>query len=227
MTKRMKLPVYGFIGIIAATLILTGCIIHVGASDGKGAYTYTDGDDYTSTNKSVKVAKGLTVGEVSSVNGSLSLDDNVTAEEVSNVNGRIRIGDNVTVESVSIVNGSINIGEGFSASEDVSTVNGNINIEQNSNVGASITTVNGDVDLDNVTVAENIVTVNGDIALLNGTIVEGDVRFERKPQRNNRSNRPPTLKVDASSQIRGAIIIYDEVNFEFADPTLMDKVQRR
>jgi len=227
MTKQIKLPIYGFIGLITSLFMLAGCIIHVGASDAKGGYAYASDRDYTSTNKSVKVPSGKSLGEVSSVNGSVTIDDGVTATEVSNVNGRIRIGDNVTVESVSLVNGSIKIGENFSAAGSVETVNGSIDIDEESIVNGNIETVNGDVRLEEVSVAKDIVTVNGDIFLTDGTVIEGDVRFEGKPNKNNWPSRAPTLTVDKTSDIRGKIIIYKDVDFNFADPSMMDKVERR
>jgi DUF4097 and DUF4098 domain-containing protein YvlB len=227
MTKHMKFPIYGFIGLISSLFMLAGCIIHVGASDANGEYSYASDKDYSSTNKSVSVASGKTIGDVSSVNGSISIDDNVTAQEVSNVNGRITIADNVSVESVSIVNGRIKIGENFKSTESVETVNGSIDIEEGSYVGGNIETVNGDVELDNVKVAQDIVTVNGDLFLKNGTIIEGDVRFEGKPSNSNWRKNPPTLNVDEGSKILGKIIIYKDVDFNFADPSMMEKVERR
>lgn len=227
MTKHIKFPIYGFIGLVASMFMLAGCIIHVGASDGNGEYSYTSDKDYSSTNKSVSVASGKNVGDVSSVNGSVTIADGVTAQEVSNVNGRIEIGDNVSVESVSIVNGRISIGDNFKSTGSVETVNGNIDIDEGSQVGDSIETVNGDINLDGVKVAKDIVTVNGDLHLKSGTIIEGDVRFEGKPSNSNWRASSPTLSVDEGAEIRGKIIIYKDVEFKFADPSMMEKVERR
>lgn len=225
MTKHTKLSVYAFITFTVSSIFLAGCVIHVGASD--GSYDYDGKRGYNTTNKSVSVAKGLNVGEVSSVNGSVTLNDSVSAEAVSSVNGRISISDNVSVESVEIVNGRIKIGESFNSSGSIETVNGKISIDQNSVVGGSVETVNGDISLSGVTISNNVESVNGSIYLLEGTLVKGDVVFEGKPNKNNWKNSPPVLKLDANSDIQGNIIVYKEVEFDFANPALLNKVERR
>lgn len=230
MTTKTKLLGYGLIALFSSSLMLSGCIIHVGGHDDgdqENASRRVSNYDYTATNKSVKVSEGLTVKRVSSVNGTVSIEDNVTATHVSNVNGRISIANNVSVDRVKIINGNISIGDGFRAREFVETVNGNISIDEASTVGNNIASVNGNIDLDNVYVGGNIETKNGNVYLLNGTVIEGDVVFAGRPNSNNIRNRPPTLKIDSDSLIKGQIIVYKEVNFEFSDPYLMDKVQKR
>ena len=228
MTTHTRLPVFTFMTAVVSSLMLTGCIIHVGASDSKGGYSYDDGSSYTSTNKSVQVSKGRTVDDVSSVNGSVTIENDVTADEISTVNGRIRIGDGVSASSVEGVNGKIEIGDNFKASESVETVNGSISIEQNSEIEEGVETVNGNITLEGVRVGENLKTKNGSIYLLDNTKVMGDVIFEKKPNQNKSWNQgKPLLKVDKSSNIEGRIIVYTDIEFDFADASLMEKVERR
>jgi DUF4097 and DUF4098 domain-containing protein YvlB len=228
MTTPTKLPVFTFIAVIMSSVMLAGCIIHVGASDKDGGYSYDNGRDYSSTNKSVKVAEGLEVEDISSVNGSVTVSDKVSADEVSAVNGRIRIGDGVSVSSVEGVNGKIDIGSNFSAKESVETVNGNITIDENSRVGKNVETVNGNIKLEGVAVNNNLSTKNGNIYLTNNTVVSGDVIFRGKTNKNQSwKNSPPVLKVDETSDIKGKIIVYRDVEFDFADESMMSKVERR
>ncbi len=227
MTKYTLLPVYTFMGLIVTSVLLAGCVIHVGASDGNGGYSSGNNSSYSSTNKSVSVGEGLNVGDVSSVNGSVTLSNSVIAKEVSSVNGRVKIGDNVTVSSVELVNGKVSIGENFSAAESVETVNGNITIGKKSSVAQNIETVNGNIELTGVSVGQDVETTNGSVYLNDGSVVNGDVIFEGKAKKNNWRNRPPVLKVDANSDIKGKIIIFKEVEFDFADSAMLDKVERR
>jgi acyl-[acyl carrier protein]--UDP-N-acetylglucosamine O-acyltransferase len=228
MTKQTKHSVYAFIGLTVSSVLLAGCVIHVGASDNDGRYSYQDERSLNTSNKSVSVAEGLVVADVSSVNGSVTIKDNVEAQDVSNVNGSIRIGDKVSVASIESVNGSVKTGDHFTASGAVETVNGSIRIEDNSSIAASIETVNGNITLENVSVGQNVVTINGNVHLLDETIIKGDVIFQGKPNNNNTWNkRPPTLKIDADSNIQGKIIVYKEVDFDFANKALMNKVERR
>ncbi|MFC4701220.1 hypothetical protein ACFO4O_13690 [Glaciecola siphonariae] len=228
MTKQIKLPVFAFMALVSSSLLLAGCVIHVGASDDKGGYSYAKERNYSSTNKSVKVAQGVSAGNVSSVNGSVKVEDNASVEEVSNVNGRISIGENVTAADVSVVNGKVSIGKGFTGQGNIETVNGQIKIDSDSSVTGNIETVNGDIELEGVSIGGSVSSTNGDISLLDGSVVNGDVIFEGRPNKNKSwRNKAPTLKVDAGSTIKGKIIIYKDVDFDFADSALMSKVERR
>jgi hypothetical protein len=227
MTNQTRLPVYAFIGLISLSVMLAGCIIHVGARDAGSTFTYSIDDDYSTTNKSVKIPKGSAVQDVSSVNGAVTLADEVTAEELSNVNGSITIGNKVTVRGIETVNGKIQIGDNFSATESIETVNGKIAIGNHGKVSKNIETVNGNIELNKVIVGQDIETTNGSVYLMDESVVQGDVIFEGKPSKNNRNKRPPVLKVDASSTIQGKIIVYKEVEFDFASAELLNKVERR
>ncbi|WP_395339339.1 hypothetical protein PN836_014275 [Ningiella sp. W23] len=240
MKNYLKLPVLGFIAAISSSIMVSGCIIHVGANDLEGGYSFDSetwdsgvSEDesgkrtYSSTNKSIKVGEGKSVGDISSVNGSVKVEDGVSASEVSNVNGRIDIGNNVSVRNVDLVNGRIRIGEDFRSTGSIESVNGEITIDAGGNVGGSVETVNGDIVLKQVDVATNVSTVNGDIDLRNGSVVRGDVVFSGKPNNNSWRQNPPKLSVDASSVIEGNIIVEKEVEFDFDDESLMDKVIRR
>nr|WP_136251225.1 hypothetical protein [Ningiella ruwaisensis] len=213
--------------LVICTFLLASCVIHVGASDAYSKNEQGEGRSYSATNKSVRIDEGLSVSDVSSVNGSVTLESGVQADEVSSVNGKVTIGDRVNVDSVEVVNGRITIGSDFLSEDSVESVNGRISIEENSRVGKNIETVNGDIELEGVTVGRDIITVNGDILLSDGSVVEGDIRFEGKPNNNSYRSKPPVLRIDASSTVKGQIIIYKEVEFDFADEELASKVVRK
>lgn len=228
MRHSSSLTKFALISLVSSSVLLSGCIIHVG-SDGPEFSTIADRSsrDFTKTNKSVTVPSALNVEEVSSVNGSVTIKDRVSATQVSNVNGRVSVGNNVSVESIETVNGSIKIGSDFSSQGNIETVNGALSIKQRSTVGGSVETVNGDINLNNVEISKNITTVNGSIYLKQGSVVNGDIVFRGKPNNNKARYNPPELKIDASSVVNGNIIVYKEVEFDFADASLMDKVIKR
>ena len=221
MIKHTKHSVYGFLLSIFASILLTSFLIQSTANAYDGGKK-----DYTTLNKKVSVDDGVSTDEISSVNGKVDVGDNVTADEVSSVNGKLDIGRGLTANSVSSVNGKIEIGRNATIDRDVEAVNGKIEVGPSSKVGGSVTTVNGAIELVEVEVGSNIETVNGSIYLTDGTIVEGDVIMGGRNSRNNNNwrNKPPKLVVDIASNIKGNIIIYREIDFKFADETLMEKV---
>ncbi|WP_411692430.1 hypothetical protein [Glaciecola sp.] len=226
MITKIRRPIYTFIGITLLSFSLSGCIIHVNAKSNdsdRGDSSYST--DLTTTNKSVRVAEGRTVENISSVNGSVSIDDNVTAERVSNTNGQIKIGDNVKVDSVKAVNGQIKIKEGFVSKGDVSTVNGQIKIGENGQVGGELSTVNGSINIHNVVVEKDIVTVNGHIYLKEGSVVKGDIHFRGNNNNNNRKHTP-VLYISADSNVEGDIILERPVELELENKSLESKVKR-
>ncbi|MGQ8364399.1 hypothetical protein [Glaciecola sp. 1036] len=219
MIKQTKKPVFAFITSIVTLFMVTGCVVHVNAHE-----KHSEKSSYTTVNKKVSVSDGAKADEISSVNGKVSVGDNVSAEEISSVNGKIDIGENLTAEEVSTVNGKITIGEGAKISKSVESVNGKIDISSGSEIDGDIITVNGTVDLDGVTVGGNLESVNGNLTLSKGTVIEGDIIFHWNNNNSSWRNKSPTLTIDSSSTVNGEIVIYHEVNFEFADDSLMQKV---
>jgi DUF4097 and DUF4098 domain-containing protein YvlB len=213
--------------LILTSTLNTGCIIHVN-SDGHGDH---HNGEVSSVFGSLEVGEGKQVGDVSSVNGSVTISDHVNAEDVESVNGDIEIGNNVSADSVETVNGSIEAGHHFFAQGSVNTVNGSISILAVSTVDGDIATVNGDIKLDNVAVGADLETYNGSIYLTNNSVVSGNIVFEARDKNSwgwNRGNeKPPTLKIDGSSNVQGKIILNRKVNLEFDNPALNDKVEQR
>lgn len=213
--------------ITTLTLSFSSCIVHVGGHN-------SDNDkkrEYSSVFGGVEIEKNQRVGDLSSVNGNIELDDGVRAEDVEAVNGNIEMGANVTARDVSTVNGDIKAKQNLSVKGDMSTVNGNISIAANSTVGQDITTVNGDIHLTQSTVNEDIKTQNGSITLTNGSVVEGNIEFESQQGNKwwgdeKREHNPPTLTIDASSDVKGKIILHQVVILEIENPDLLAKVER-
>lgn len=212
----------------ALTVSTSGCIIHVGGNDKNDS----DGIEYSSVFGGVDIAENKRVGDLSSVNGNITIEDNATARDVNAVNGNIEIGNNVTVNDLSTVNGDIQTQNFLSAQRDVSTVNGNITFGENSKVDEDVTTVNGDISLTSTTVGDDITTKNGSISLLKGSVVEGDIEFESQDNSSwwgekSREHNPPTLTIDASSDVKGIIILHQVVILEIDNPAVLAKVERR
>lgn len=205
-------------GIVSAALLLQGCIIKVSA----------DGADVSRVFGSVDVDSGEVVGDVESVNGSISLDDDSQADDVETVNGSIRIRDNVSVRSVETVNGSIRAERGLTSDGSVTTVNGRIELREGSTVGGDVETVNGKIELEGVRVRGSVETVNGDMFLTDGTVIEGDVIFDDRGNWNGWGNRSePRLFVDRGSEIKGRIILYQEVELDIEGGARVGEIVRR
>jgi hypothetical protein len=228
MIKQIRKPVFMFATIMASSIMLSGCIVHVNAKDhGYESRHDLSSDDFSTTNKRVDVPDNTSAGEVSSVNGRLSMGDHVSAERVTNVNGKISIGDHVSVSAVKSVNGKVEIGEHFSATNDVSTVNGAIQINENSEVGGDVNTVNGSIKLTRVKVAQDVVTKNGSIYLNDESVVKGDIVFQEVNQKYySWGNKNPTLSIDESSTVEGYIILKREVTLDIDNEALLSKVKR-
>lgn len=209
-----------------ATTALSGCVIHVG---GKGSGDW-DIKGVSSVFGDVEVSSGKTVSDVSSVNGGVRLHDNVSAQEVDTVNGDIRIGDNVSVTFAETVNGSITTGVSFSSKRSVETVNGDIDILPDGKVGSSVSTVNGDITLKKVSVNGDVNTTNGDIRLYGSSIINGDVIFRRNNDKSwfeDNYVKGQTLFVEKSVKINGDIILERDIELDFENPAMHDKVIKR
>jgi hypothetical protein len=228
MIKQIQKPVFTFAAIIASSIMLSGCIVHVNAKDHGNSSRYeASSNDYSTTNKRVSVPDNTSTGEVSSVNGRLSMGDHVNAGRVKNVNGKIDIGDHVSVAGVKSVNGKIAIGEHFKAENDVTTVNGAIQISSDSEVGGDVSTVNGGIKLAGVKVAQNIITKNGSVYLNEGSVVKGDIIFQEVNQKYySWGNKAPTLSIDEDSVVEGYIILKREVNLDIDNEALLSRVKR-
>lgn len=212
----------------ALTLSTSSCIIHVGGQDNNDH----DKSDYSSVFGGVDVSENKQVGDLSSVNGNITIEDNASARDVDAVNGNIEIGNNVQVHALSTVNGDIQGQTYLSVKRDVSTVNGNITLGADSMVGKDVSTVNGDIYLTQTFVSDDIKTKNGSITLVNGSVVEGDIEFESQEEGGwwsdtSREHNPPTLTIDASSDVKGNIILRQVVVLEIENPALLAKVERR
>ena len=214
--------------LITLTLSTSGCIIHVGGQDNNG----NDKSDYSSVFGGVDVSENKQVGDLSSVNGNITMQDNVSARDVNAVNGNIEINNNAQVNELSTVNGDIQAQTYLSVKRDVSTVNGNITLGADSMVGQDVTTVNGDIYLTQTFVSNDIQTKNGSITLVDGSVVEGDIEFKSQEDGSwwsdkSREHNPPTLTIDASSDVKGKIILRQIVVLEIENPALLAKVERR
>ncbi len=225
MTKPVQKSITTFFMAFFSIVMLGGCIVHVGS--GKANASIDGYGNYSEVNKSLRISEGRTVGDVSSVNGGLTIEDNVVAEDVTSVNGRLRVGENVTVDELSTVNGRLSAGEGLTANDDVSTVNGKIDLNANTTVKGNVSTVNGNIDLTSVLVEKNLETVNASILLSGNTHIKGDIRYNGKNRNNDRWNKNnPKLTIEKGVKVDGQIIIEQEVDFDFADESMMDKVVR-
>ena len=226
MTKPIQKSISTFFVAFFSVVMLGGCIVHVGASK---ANANVDGySNYSEVNKSLRISEGRSVGNVSSVNGSLTIEDNVVAEEVSSVNGRLRVGENVTVDELSTVNGSLTAGEGLTSNHSVSTVNGKIDLSDKSMVKGNVSTVNGSIDLTGVVVEKDIETVNASISLSGNTHIMGDIIYKDNNRGKNKwKSKNPTLTIEKGVKVDGKIIVEREVDFDFADSSMMDKVVRK
>lgn len=212
----------------ALTISTSGCIIHVGGHDKNDS----DGVEYSSVFGGVDISENQQVRDISSVNGNITIEDSASARDVDAVNGNIEIGNNVQVRELSTVNGDIQAQNFLSVERDVSTVNGNITFGADSSVGKDVTTVNGDIYLKQTLVSDDITTKNGSITLVEGSVVGGDIEFESQNDKGwwsekSREHNPPTLKIDASSDVKGKIILYQVVVLEIEDPDLLARVERR
>jgi predicted acyltransferase (DUF342 family) len=207
--------------VVAATILasmMSGCIVHVGGSDG--------GFEVSRVFGNIDVDESSSVKNVSTVNGNIDIDNHSSARNVETVNGGIDIGDYVTLRHAETVNGDIEAGSNLTSERSLSTVNGDIEVEEDSNIGEDVETVNGDIDLNNVNVGNNVMTNNGDVTLRSGTIIEGDIIFRRSNSRWGKRRHEPTLTIEDNVKVKGHIILEKPVKLEFEDSQLKQKVER-
>jgi hypothetical protein len=210
----------------AFAVTLSGCVIHIGGDHD------VDWDDVpdasvTSVFGDLSVSRGKAVGDVSSVNGDIELYAGSSAERIDSVNGDISIEDNVSVQSIDVVNGDIRTGTQFSVERNIETVNGDIDFGGGSTVGGSVITVNGDIELNETIISNNLRTTNGDMDITDNSVIEGDIVFERVRKNKWGSNSRPTLRIDSSSTVNGAIILNRPVELLIDNPDVLAKVEER
>ncbi|MDU0355818.1 hypothetical protein RS130_19740 [Paraglaciecola aquimarina] len=226
----MKLSPLALTAILAATVITTsGCIIHVNAHEDDHHHSQHK-EKYKRVFGGIEIEKNREVGDLSSVNGGIDIADGVTANKVETVNGGIEIGKNVTLKQASTVNGGIEADPYLNVEKDLSTVNGGIEVAAHSTIGKSVSTVNGEINLEQTLVSNNVSTKNGDINLRNATIVEGDVIFRSKKNNSwskDKNHSLPTLSIDASSNVKGRIILERKVILEIENDQLLAKIEHQ
>lgn len=212
---------------LCVVALLQGCIIKVNADGDHDRYDDDSRGDVSRVFGGITVDEGQTAGDIESVNGSIRLNDGAIAEDVETVNGSIRAGRDVTAESLETVNGSIKAGRGLAVDGSVETVNGRIELRDASRVSGDVETVNGAIELDGVQVSGSVETTNGDISLERGTVVEENVVFSESNGWWQNNNDMPTLFVDASSEVRGDIVLYRPVRIEIEDGARVGDIDRR
>jgi hypothetical protein len=226
---RSKLTTAALLTIL--TLSTSGCIIHVGGQDNNDSDNDSDESNYSSVFGGVDVSENKQVGDLSSVNGNITIQDNVSARDVDVVNGDVEIGNNVQVRDVSTVNGDIQTQTFLSVKRDVSTINGNISFGADSIIGRDVVTVNGDIFLTQTFVSDDIKTKNSSVTLAKGSIVDGNIKFESRNDDGwwgdtSSEHTPPVLTIDATSDVKGKIILFQMVTLNIEDPALLAKVER-
>lgn len=201
--------------------LLNGCIVNIGE---KGYL----GNSMDVVFGEIRVAAGLSVGNLSNINGGISIERGATVDNVDAVNGNISIAENVSVGNVNSVNGNIDIGEKLAGRRSIESANGNVVIGKRGIVAHSVTTVNGDIELDSVSVGFDVETLNGDIHIAAGSEISGDIRIKRSHNSNRlfESKQKPTLRIDQGVTLRGNIYLEKEAKLKIADPNIAEKVIR-
>ena len=210
--------------LITLALSTSGCIIHVGG--------HNNDSDKSSVFGGFDISKNSQIGDISSVNGGIVLQDGVTAEDVSTVNGSIEIGKNVKLIEASTVNGDIEAKNNLKVENYLGTINGSITLQNGSQVGSHLSNVNGEIVLTGTTIGGDIETINGDITLSHNSIIEGDILFDSNNdsgwwgKHDGNNSHTPTLTIDASSTVKGKIVLERKVVLEIANSELLEKIER-
>lgn len=219
----MKHSVFSIISATALmSVLLTGCIVHVGAGESGGNIDGVFGG--------IDIQSGRSAKNLSMVNGNIEMEDDSSARDLSTVNGSIELADNVSIRSAATVNGSIEAGENLRVDKDLNTVNGEILLGKGAEVGKDIANVNGDLRLTDALVGGDVETSNGDVELLGTTHIQGDVRIKHRNDKSWikwNSDSKPTLTIGADVQVDGEIILERPVDLKLENSTLSNKVVRR
>ena len=177
--------------------------------------------DISKLNGGIRVDAQERVGDVSSVNGGVDIRRGATANDVETVNGGIKLEDEVVVTSAETVNGGIRIGRNVTVKGSLETLNGGISTGAGTVIEESIKTANGKIRLRNTRVGADLQTSNGDIELRDGSVVEGDLIVRGKRSWFDRffssHERASEIQIDSSSQVRGEIHLYRDVELRIAD----------
>ncbi|GGD59805.1 hypothetical protein [Lacimicrobium alkaliphilum] len=219
----MKHSVFSIISATALmSVLLTGCIVHVGAGEGGGNVDGVFGG--------IDIESGHSAKNLSMVNGSIEMESNSSARNLSTVNGSIELADNVSIRSAETVNGSIEAGQNLHVERSLETVNGEILLETGADIGDNIENINGDLRLVDTRVGGNVETHNGDVELLGDTHIQGDVTIRRNRDKSWikwNSDNEPTLTIGANVQIDGEIVLERPVDLKLENSALSHKVVRR
>lgn len=173
----------------------------------------------------IEVHQGEKMGDIRSVNGSIYLNEDSQIEHATTTNGEISVQDGVTAVALSTVNGSIKIGERVTVESDVKTVNGSIRVKSGGQIGESIKTVNGSIKLTQTKVGRDLKTTNGSIDL-KASIIEGDVIFDEIQGYNWGVRTLPKLVIDSASEVKGKIILRQEVELRIAEGATIGEIVR-
>ena len=214
----------------ALTICTSSCVIHVAGHDNNDA----ESSEYNNVFGGVDISENQEVADISSVNGDISLANGASAKDVNAVNGNVEIGNNVSVYDLTTVNGDIRSESQLSAKGDVTSVNGNIILGENSQISGDLASVNGDLHLTQTSIGNDIHNIHGNITLIQNSVIEGDIEYNVpnnsswwNDKKTEREHTPPTLTIDASSNVKGRIILEQIVVLEIEDPALLAKVERR
>ncbi|WP_088332868.1 hypothetical protein [Lacimicrobium sp. SS2-24] len=219
----MKHSVFSIVSATALmSVLLTGCIVHVGADQQGGNIDGVFGD--------IDIQSGQSAKNLSVVNGSIEMESHSSARDLETVNGSIELADHVSIRSAETVNGSIEAGQNLQVEGSLETVNGEILLQRGAEVGGDVENVNGDLRLVDARIGGDVETYNGDVELLGNTHIQGDVAIRRS--RDNSwvswdSDREPTLTIAANVQIDGEIVLERPVKLKLDNPALSSKVVRR
>lgn len=177
--------------------------------------------DISKVNSAIRIDANEHVGDVSSVNGSIRIKEGAKASDVDTVNGGIDIEDGAQIRTAGTVNGGISVGESVTVKGSLETVNGGINVGEGSEVTDTVSTVNGTIRLRNVHVGEDVKTANGDIEIKDGSVIDGDVIIKANSSWLSRvlsmNSKTSDLVIDETSQVKGDIHLYKEVNLRIED----------
>lgn len=219
----MKHSVFSIVSATALmSVLLTGCIVHVGAGENGGNIDGVFGG--------IDIQSGRNAKNLSMVNGSIEMEDNSSARNLSTVNGSIELADNVSIRNAETVNGSIEAGRNLRVEKSLETVNGEILLGEGAEVGKDVSNINGDLRLTDARIGGDVETYNGDVELLGNTHVEGDVAIRRNRDKSWfkwNSDSEPSLTIGANVQIDGEIILERPVDLKLENSALSSKVVRR
>ncbi|MFT4863302.1 MAG: hypothetical protein ACI95C_002533 [Pseudohongiellaceae bacterium] len=184
--------------------------------------------DISKVNSAIRIDANEHVGDVSSVNGSIRIRSGAMAADIGTVNGGIEIEDGAAIGTAGTVNGGISVGESVTVQGSLETVNGGIGVGAASDIADTISTVNGTIRLRRVHVGADVKTANGDIEIKDGSVIDGDVIIRGNSSWLSRvlsiNTKPSDLLIDESSQVKGDIHLYKEVNLRIEEGAKVGRI---